>query len=116
MSREAGAAPSSSPAVRTKSANKIYTTRIVGVSVGGAAFVGLCATQFFFIGCNKSLKEVVRRHNEGTVMKPVEVGEEHAEGVYRQSTYFQAPLILQGEYPQTFGSPHMSMSGVQYYS
>ncbi|KAF1938177.1 hypothetical protein EJ02DRAFT_505553 [Clathrospora elynae] len=35
----------------------------IGISVGGAAFLILCATLFFFVGRSKSLKEMVNRQN-----------------------------------------------------
>ncbi|KAH7089893.1 hypothetical protein FB567DRAFT_590684 [Paraphoma chrysanthemicola] len=54
--------------------HKLSTTIIVGIIVGIVAFIGLCAALFFFIGRSKSLKEIVRKHDEGAQMKPVGVG------------------------------------------
>jgi hypothetical protein len=58
----------------TPGPNKISTTVIVGIIVGVVAFLALCAALFFFIGRSKSLKEIVRKHDEGAQMKPVGVG------------------------------------------
>lgn len=41
----------------------LSTGAIVGIAVGGAAFIALCAALFFFVGRSKTLKETLTRHN-----------------------------------------------------
>lgn len=105
--------------------HKISTPVMIGVSVGIVVFLCLCAVLFFFIGRNKSLKEVVQRRDGDAMMKPVGAGGNSELGYMvqqRESTSApQTPRSLQGGYPQDFGSPlppyaspRMGASGVQY--
>jgi len=41
----------------------LSTGAIVGIAVGGAAFLILCAALFFFVGRSKTLKETIRRQD-----------------------------------------------------
>lgn len=105
--------------------HKISTPVIIGVAVGIVVFLGLCAALFFFIGRNKSLREVVNRRDDGAMMTPVGL-EAYTElgyiGQQRESTFApQTPQPPQGGYPHDFGSPlppyaspRMGVSGVQY--
>ncbi|KAF2033459.1 hypothetical protein EK21DRAFT_58446 [Setomelanomma holmii] len=85
MPREGGASNSSPTSTSTSTAqdpqnqgpgpnSKISTAVIAGITVGIVAFLAICAALFFFIGRSKSLKEIVRKHDEGAQMKPVGVG------------------------------------------
>jgi hypothetical protein len=39
----------------------LSTGAIVGIAIGGVAFLAICAALFFFVGRSKSLKEVIKR-------------------------------------------------------
>ena len=54
----ASAAPSSGGGSHTLS-----TGAIVGIAIGGVAFLIICAALFFFVGRSKSLKEVIKRQD-----------------------------------------------------
>ena len=41
----------------------LSTGAIVGIAVGGVAFLIICAALFFFVGRSKSLKEVIKRQD-----------------------------------------------------
>jgi hypothetical protein len=41
----------------------LSTGAIVGIAVGGVAFLAICAALFFFVGRSKSLKEVIKRQD-----------------------------------------------------
>jgi hypothetical protein len=93
-----------------KQGNKLSTGVIVGIAVGGAAFLGICAALFFFMGRATELKEIVKRGDEGSMMNPVGFGRhayfgalEHRQSAFSQSQggYLQSP----GGCPQDFGSP-----------
>lgn len=130
MPKEGGASPTESATPNAQSGHKISTTVVIGIAVGIVLFLALCAALFFFVGRSRSLKEVVKRHDDGATMKPVGVGGGYTElGMaphHRQSTFPQPPQTPQSPYAQDFGSPlppyaspHMSMSagtGVQYYN
>ncbi|KAH8716961.1 hypothetical protein GQ44DRAFT_624454 [Phaeosphaeriaceae sp. PMI808] len=120
-------APSSDPGT---GGHKTPMGVIIGIAVGIVAFLGLCAALFFFIGRHKSMKEIVRKHDEGASMKPVGVGGGYTElGFVQSSAFPQPPQTPQGVYPQDFGTPlpayssphlansHMSMNaGLHYYN
>ncbi|KAF2826406.1 hypothetical protein CC86DRAFT_394386 [Ophiobolus disseminans] len=96
---------------------KISTIVVIGVAVGIVAFIGMCAALFFFIGRSKSLKEVVRKQDDGAAMKPVGVGGGYTELGYQH--FPQPPQTPHGGYPQDFGtplpaysSPHMGNAGL----
>jgi hypothetical protein len=52
----------------------------VGIVVGGVAILGVYAALFFFIGRHKSLKDVLKKNEEGSVTKPVGVGGDAGSG------------------------------------
>lgn len=144
MPKEGGASPSESASPNSQSGHKISTTVIIGIAVGIVLFLVLCGALFFFVGRSRSLKEVVKRHDDGATLKPVGVGGGYTElGMaphHRQSTFPQPPQTPQSPYAQDFGSPlppyasphmshasphmgnaspHMSMgtgTGVQYFN
>jgi len=116
MPNEGGASPTPDP--QPAGPSKISKGVIIGIAVGIVAFIGMCAALSFFIGRSKSLKEVVRRQDEGAVMKPVGVGGGYTELGYQHSAFPQPPQTPQAGYPQDFGSPlpayaspHMGLSG-----
>ncbi|KAG9195498.1 hypothetical protein G6011_00619 [Alternaria panax] len=43
--------------------HSLSTGAIVGIAVGGVAFLTICAALFFFVGRSKSLKEVIKRQD-----------------------------------------------------
>jgi hypothetical protein len=106
-----GATPSAAPGTRTVSVEKMSTATIVGIVVGSAAFVCICAVLFFLVGRNKSLKEVIRHQDTGTAMKPLGVGRGFADGYCRQSAFSQMPTAPHGGYSQDLGSPTTSLGG-----
>jgi plastocyanin len=109
LPKEGGASPSESASPHGGSGHKISTTVIVGIAVGIVLFLVLCGALFFFVGRSKSLKEVVKRHDDGATMKPVGVGGGYTElGMaphHRQSTFPQPPQTPQNPYLQDYGSP-----------
>ncbi|KAH7411652.1 hypothetical protein DE146DRAFT_627705 [Phaeosphaeria sp. MPI-PUGE-AT-0046c] len=130
LPKEGGASPSESASPNAQSGHRLSTTVVIGIAVGIVLFLALCAALFFFVGRSRSLKEAVKRHDDGANMKPVGVGGGYTElGMsphHRQSMFPQPPQTPQSPYPQQFGSPlppyaspHMSTSagtGVQYYN
>ena len=57
-------APSSAPASSSDGVH-LSTGAIVGIVVGGVAFLAICAALFFFVGRSKTLKESLKRQNGG---------------------------------------------------
>jgi hypothetical protein len=57
-----------------KHGSKLSTGAVVGIAVGGGAFLGICAALLFFMGRGKELKEIVKRSDERSMMKLVGVG------------------------------------------
>jgi hypothetical protein len=54
----ASSAPSSG-----RGSHTLSTGAIVGIAIGGVAFLIICAALFFFVGRSKSLKEVIKRQD-----------------------------------------------------
>jgi len=57
-------APSTAPASSSDGVH-LSTGAIVGIVVGGVAFLIICAALFFFVGRSKTLKESLKRQNAG---------------------------------------------------
>jgi hypothetical protein len=51
------------PPSSSQGEDKLSTGAIVGISIGVAAFVIICATLFFFVGRHGKLKDMINRHN-----------------------------------------------------
>jgi hypothetical protein len=111
--------PSPSTGAQSDGRSRLRTSVIIGIAVGIVAFLGLCAALFFYIGRSKSLKDAIRRRDEGATMKPVGVGGGYTGLGYsdpRQSAFSPLLHTPQGVYPQdfagplpTFASPRMSV-------
>jgi hypothetical protein len=129
MPKEGDATATSSPSPAPPTEMHVHnhglsTAAIIGIAIGIAAFLIMCAA-LFFIGHSRSLKEIVRHHDRGGMMKPVGVRGVTAETGDRHSTFSHPPHPPQGQYPPDFGSqlpayasPHRSSSlanGVQNY-
>jgi hypothetical protein len=100
--------------------SRLSAGAVVGLAVGGGAFLGICAALFFFVGRAKELKEIVKRSDEGSMMKPVGVGVgRHADfGVmdHRQSTFLQPQRRYsqsQAGYAQDFESLSPAYTSLQ---
>jgi hypothetical protein len=111
-----GGAPTSSaaPTHSNTGVHKLSTGAVVGISLGVAAFLALCAALFFFIGRSKTLKEAVHRQDQGTMMKPVGVGGPemgHAQMPPQSPQGPSSPVYRQPEYasplpPYVSPQPH----------
>jgi hypothetical protein len=56
-------APTSSARPGGGGSHTLSTGAIVGIVIGGVAFLAICAALFFFVGRSKSLKEVIKRQD-----------------------------------------------------
>jgi hypothetical protein len=83
----------------------LSTAGVVGISVGGAAFLIVCAALFFFVGRSKTLKEMASYHGHSSSVKPMGVAGGQPEPDHRQPVFYQSPQSPHAAYPQAFGSP-----------
>ncbi|CAN9354953.1 unnamed protein product [Alternaria sp. RS040] len=75
----------------------LSTGAIVGIAVGGVAFLAICAALFFFVGRSKSLKEVIKRQDAANNHDP------HMSQQYGGSSYGHGGLASPGFQPSTPG-------------
>lgn len=101
--------PSSSPG--SSEGKRVSTGLMIGIAVGVVAFLAMCAALFFFIGRSRSLKESVKKHDEGSMMKPIGVGGGgyHDLNMQHQNTFPQSQ-VTGGPYSPSpaqaeFGTP-----------
>lgn len=90
--------------------HKLSTGAVVGISLGGAAFLAICAALFFFIGRSKTLKEAIHKPDQGTMTKPVGVGGPEMGQAQMLPQSPQTPYSLP-QSPQSPQSPYSPVYG-----
>ncbi|CAA9963590.1 hypothetical protein P3342_010096 [Pyrenophora teres f. teres] len=81
----------------------LSTGAIVGIAVGGAAFLILCAALFFFVGRSKTLKETIRRQDATNNTHDPHMSQQY--GSNYGDGGLASPGFQQGHADYRFGSP-----------